>query len=322
MLSGRNTARCPVTVVGGFLGAGKTTLLNRLLAGARGRYAVLVNDFGAVNVDAGLIAAHEGETLRLTNGCICCSLADGFLDSLLRVLGEKVPFDHIVIEASGVGDPRAIADIALVEPDLSLRGIVVLADAERLPALLADSRLADTVARQIEGADLLVLNKRDLVDEAGFAAARAAAANLRADLPAVPATGADVPDAVLALDAPHHAAPRCAAEVPARHDAVFRPVLYRRQGAFDGERLHRALDALPPSLLRLKGAARLAGDPSPKLLQLVGRRRTLQPAVAPGPWPIELVGVALDDIGAELAARLDAALTLPAPPDAKEHACA
>ena len=96
--------RCPLTVVGGFLGAGKTTLLNRLLAGSQGRYAVLVNDFGAINVDAGLIRDHDGQTLRLTNGCVCCSLADGFLDTLMRVLAEPEPFDHIVIEASGVGD--------------------------------------------------------------------------------------------------------------------------------------------------------------------------------------------------------------------------
>ncbi|MCX4194705.1 GTP-binding protein [Methylobacterium organophilum] len=164
--------RCPLTVVGGFLGAGKTTLLNRLLAGSQGRYAVLVNDFGAINVDAGLIRDHDGQTLRLTNGCVCCSLADGFLDTLMRVLAEPEPFDHIVIEASGVGDPGAIAEIALVEPGLVLRGVVVLADAERLPGLAADPRLGDTLARQIRAADLLVLNKRDLVDEAGRAAAR------------------------------------------------------------------------------------------------------------------------------------------------------
>lgn len=89
--------RQPFTVIGGFLGAGKTTLVNHLLAGGERRYAVLVNDFGAVNVDAGLIASHDGRTLRLTNGCICCSLGEGFLTTLARVLADPEGFDHILV---------------------------------------------------------------------------------------------------------------------------------------------------------------------------------------------------------------------------------
>ena len=303
----RPVARRPLTVIGGFLGAGKTTLLNRLLAGAHGRCAVLVNDFGAVNVDAGLIADHDGRTMRLTNGCVCCSLADGFLDTLLRVLDGA--FDHIVVEASGVGDPAAIADIALIEPDLSLHGILVLADAERLPAQLADPRLSDTVARQIRAADILVLNKRDLVDADGLLRARAAIFDLRPDLPVIEAEHACVPDAVLALDGRQPSGParsRLRAE-PADHAALFRPVLYRRAGAFDRDGLARALADAPVPLLRLKGPVRLAGDGA-QVLQMVGRRWSLTPLDRAGDWPIELVGIAFAEAEADLAALLDGAL--------------
>src|ERR1700742_142139 len=108
-------AKTPLTVIGGFLGAGKTTLLTHLLKPGRSRTAVLVNDFGAVNIDAGLIARHDGATMTLTNGCVCCSIGGGFFETLGSILDAPTAFDHIVIEASGVGDPWRIAEIALVE---------------------------------------------------------------------------------------------------------------------------------------------------------------------------------------------------------------
>ncbi len=196
MMPAASGPRCMLTVIGGFLGAGKTTFLNRILTTTQGRTAVLVNDFGAVNVDAGLIAGNDGRTLRLTNGCVCCSLADGFIDTLMRVLAE--PFEHIIIEASGVADPWAIAEIAMVEPSLALAGVIVLADAARLPALLGDNRVGDTVRTQIRAADIVVLNKIDLVDAAGLAAARAALAAVKPQLRIVDAVDASLPAEVIA----------------------------------------------------------------------------------------------------------------------------
>src|SRR5271156_2996345 len=115
-------APIPVTVIGGFLGAGKTTFLNRLLAEGTARYAVLVNDFGEINVDAALIERHDGTTMALTNGCVCCSIGSGFLETLGSLLDGVERFDRIVIEARGVGDPWRIAEIALIEPALRLEG--------------------------------------------------------------------------------------------------------------------------------------------------------------------------------------------------------
>lgn len=320
--------RCPLTVLGGFLGAGKTTLLNRLLTGARGRYAILVNDFGAINVDAGLVADHDGKTLRLTNGCVCCSLADGFLDTLMRVLAEPEPFDHMVIEASGVGDPGAIAEIALVEPGLILHGVIVLADADRLPDLIADPRLGDTVARQIRAADLLVLNKCDLVDPSALSASREVLASLRPGVPVVETVEAALPEAILALDAAlsRDTARSCFPVVEAAHETAFARFLYRRAGAFDREGLARALTALPPSLLRLKGCLHLGDRPGMQLLQMVGRRWSLTPLPAQSDGGIELVGIATGhpDPGDALASILDSALLRAEPPilQGDFHRCA
>lgn len=303
------TGRCPLTVVGGFLGAGKTTFINRVLARARGRYAVLVNDFGAVNVDAGLIAGHDGQTLRLTNGCVCCSLGDSFLDTLMRVLDEEQAFDHIVIEASGVGDPEAIAEIASVEPSLALRAVVVLADAERVASLLVDERVGDTVARQVRAADILLLNKVDLVGPAEIAAAQAALARVRGGLRVVETVGAELPEDLLELGGAARPARRFRAD-EIWHETVFQRLSYRRRGSFDPDRLAAALAALPTTLLRLKGSCSLMDRERPYVLQMVGSRWSLTeaPVALAGEWPIELVGIG---VGAGLDAVdhiLDAAL--------------
>ncbi len=131
--------KTPLTIVGGFLGAGKTTLVNHLLRHADGRrLAVLVNDFGAVNIDAALIAGRAGDVVRLTNGCLCCSIGDSFVDALIAVMRGPVLPDHVVIEASGVADPGRVAELAYLDPAFSLHGVVVLADAERVAPLSRD----------------------------------------------------------------------------------------------------------------------------------------------------------------------------------------
>ena len=157
--------RLPLTVIGGFLGAGKTTLLNRLLRESQGRrLAVLVNDFGAINVDAELIASNAGDTIALTNGCVCCSIGDDLTAALIRVLESPAPFDAVVIEASGISDPWRIAQVALADPGLSFDGVIVLVDASACLAHAADPLLADSLQRQLKAADLIVVNKTDLVD--------------------------------------------------------------------------------------------------------------------------------------------------------------
>ncbi len=100
----------PVTIIGGYLGAGKTTLLNSLLSGAHGvKLAVIVNDFGSINIDAALVANRDGETISLTNGCVCCSIGDNLALTLHDLAEQANGPEHVVIEASGVADPSKIA---------------------------------------------------------------------------------------------------------------------------------------------------------------------------------------------------------------------
>jgi G3E family GTPase len=156
----------PFTVIGGFLGAGKTTLLNRLLRGETGRrFAVMVNDFGALDIDSRLVVDHGGDTIALANGCLCCTIGDSLVATLLSLLEQPGRFDHIVVEASGVADPGRIADLAVLDPRLVRDGVIVVVDAETARQRAGDRRVGDTVTRQLAAADLLLLNKIDLADD-------------------------------------------------------------------------------------------------------------------------------------------------------------
>lgn len=304
----------PVTVIGGFLGAGKTTFLNHLLATGTARTAVLVNDFGEINIDAALIAHHDGTTMTLTNGCICCSAGGGFLDTLGRLLDNATAFDHIVIEASGVGDPWRIAEIALVERALRLNRLIVIADASRIVQLSTDTRVGDTVRNQFARADVVILNKSDLVDPDSLETARRTVTTIRPGIPVL-VTSRDALPLLTSLSMPStRQGFRADAVEPdaTNHDAEFRRWAYRRDGAFDRARLADAVASLPPQLLRLKGLCRLDGERAPSIFQMVGKSWSLSPmnALAMDEDDIVLVGVGTHDLppAAELDIILDRAL--------------
>jgi G3E family GTPase len=157
----------PLTVIGGFLGAGKTTLLKHLLENADGRrLAVLINDFGALNIDAALIKATGADSIELSNGCVCCSLGDDLVEQLVLLEKNAEKFDHVVIEASGVGDPWKIAQIGMVAGAYRLDSVIVVVDTETIEALITDELTSDTVIRQLAHADILLANKSDLTSQA------------------------------------------------------------------------------------------------------------------------------------------------------------
>ncbi len=157
----------PVTVIGGYLGAGKTTLVNHLLRRAGGRrLAVLVNEFGALPIDADLIEARDGDLIAIAGGCVCCSFGSDLIGALRDMMRRDPAPDHILIEASGVAMPGAIGASIGVCDGLALAGILVLADAGAVRRQARDPYMGDTVLRQLQQADLVVLNKADLVSGA------------------------------------------------------------------------------------------------------------------------------------------------------------
>ena len=155
----------PMTILSGFLGAGKTTLLNHILHGNHGlKIAVLVNDFGAINIDAQLVVGVEGETVNLSNGCICCTIRGDLLKETLKLLRREDPPEYIIIETSGVSDPIAVANTFLmpeVKPLVRLDSILIVVDADHVLTLEEENYAL--ALDQIAVADIVVLNKVDLV---------------------------------------------------------------------------------------------------------------------------------------------------------------
>jgi G3E family GTPase len=292
------------TVIGGFLGAGKTTLLNHWLREARGeRIAVLVNDFGALNIDAELIESVSGDTIALSNGCVCCQIGDDLSQALIRVLASSTPFDAIVVEASGVSDPWRIAQIGLADPELSLGGVVVVADAAALPGHLRDPLLADTMERQLKAADLIVLNKTDAVDAGELAGVRACLATLAAGTPCFETVQSRVPTQLLrspplpadavaaggdagARHEAHACGADCAHDSHARdgdpaHGELFQTWSARPSRLFDAAELRRWIAVPPAGLLRLKALLR-TGESEWSELQFAGRHASLRRTAEPG----------------------------------------
>jgi len=277
--------RIALTVVGGFLGAGKTSLINHVLSRSRCRAAVLVNDFGPVDIDAGLIAQRSDQVIRLANGCVCCSMAGGLDDALARVLALDPLPEWIVIEASGVSDPGRIAQVGMSDPMLQLEGVVVLADAANVRALAADPLLADTLERQLKAADLLVLNKTDLVPAAALPPLRQWLRAASGGAAMVETREGRV-DLRHLLDESEGAARRltqeCAsgacghpghvhAVAPEEPDHPFQSWLWRAPALLDADRLASRLREAPRQLLRAKGWVRTDRH-GLVLVQLAGRR--------------------------------------------------
>ncbi|WP_439684553.1 CobW C-terminal domain-containing protein [Cupriavidus oxalaticus] len=284
----------PLTVLGGFLGAGKTSLLNHLLRTQQAeRVLVMVNDFGAINIDAELIAKAapgmpEG-IVSLTNGCVCCSVGGDLMQAFLKVLKLPEPPGRILVEASGVGDPARIAQLGRAGGGFRSEGVVTVADAEAVRRLARDRYVGDTVRAQLRAADLVLLNKADLVAAAELDALRSWLATQVPDARVIACRHGQVdPRLILgpALGAIDVAAGERAGDVTADtdtdtdHAAAFAGSSFASSIRFRRAALEGALDALPPQVLRGKGMVFLEGEDSPRLLQICGKRWTLE---RPGP---------------------------------------
>ncbi|CDY78480.1 Putative metal chaperone, involved in Zn homeostasis, GTPase of COG0523 family [Caballeronia glathei] len=265
-------------VLGGYLGAGKTTVLNALLTQPHGRrVAVMVNDFGEVNIDARLVRAQSDDLIELQNGCICCSIGGALVEALTRVAARSPRPDVLLIEASGVSDPGRIAQIGLVGRDFRLQGIVVMVDACGLDATLAHPLVGDMAREQIAAATVLAVTKLDLLPEAAHAPIFAKLASLaRTRLIVAADHGVVAPELVFGTVA-----------APARGDELrlkpwqiprrlnLRSVCVRLDGPVRKAALKAFLKSLPGTVLRAKGIVRLDHDSGLYSCHAVGGRVAL-----------------------------------------------
>ena len=291
-----NEKRIPVTVIGGYLGAGKTTLVNHVLRSSGERVAVIVNDFGEISIDEDLIVAADGDKLTLANGCICCTLADGFAAALMQVRSAGTPPARLLIEASGVADPAQVAAYGHT-PGLQLDAVVVLADAEQVRRQANDRWVADTVRQQLAAADLLVVNKVDLLGDtddvtalcswlAGLAGRAAIVRTSRAAVPIDVLFGPQAEGARSAGAGDPAVAPPSEAPGPAAED-LFESQTVELDGPVPLRIIEQLLADLPAGVARLKGLVSVtrpddsggdAGDSAADyLIEAVGTRTSMIP---------------------------------------------
>ena len=277
-----------VTVVGGYLGAGKTTLVNSLLRQANGRrLAVMVNEFGALPIDSSLIEAADDRIVSLAGGCVCCSYGEDFVSSLVMLAALEPRPDHILLEASGVAFPGAIAGTVGLLEDFALDGIVVLADAETVQRRASDRYVGSTIRQQLAQADLILLNKCDLaadpeaVETWLYEAAPAARAvrTMQAEAPI---------DVVLgARSGGGFATP---GGRPFDHTGDYASATLDPPAGADPEALARTLADPAHRLLRAKGFVR-RGDGAMAAIQIVGNRWTVSEAPAAAPAGLVCIGL-------------------------------
>lgn len=298
----------PVTVVGGYLGAGKTTLVNGLLRQANGlRLAVLVNDFGALPIDADLIEAQDGNVVAIAGGCVCCSYGSDLIAALMQLADMRPRVDHVLIETSGVALPGQVASALTLLSGFALDAVVTLVDAGNVQAQAQDPYLADTITRQLADAHLVILHKCDLVDAAAqrelenWIGTQAPHAGLvTAKHGAVPLT--IVLGRGLAQDPVPHAHAHLHAHGGDYVSQVLDVTQVRDLGA-----LATALQAPALGLLRAKGVVR-GPDGHAHVVQLAGRHISIAPARADQtPKGLVVIGLAGR---ADLAAAADAVRTL------------
>jgi G3E family GTPase len=290
------SALTPVTVISGFLGAGKTTLLNRILKGNHGlRVAVLVNDFGSINIDAELVVNVESDVVSLANGCVCCSIRDDLSEAIVAVLERPDRPEYIVLEASGVAEPAGMAvtftDDSTLLDRVRLDSIVCVVDAEQV---FTAPELTELKIWQVAFGDLVLLNKCDLVSRAEIEQIKAWLDDRMHRYRLIETSHCDVPlEVVLGVgtfDPAHLDADRglelgeCTdphsddhGHGPG-HPHCFDTWSYESDQPLSLDLLRKAASKLPARVYRAKGVLRSSEAPERRsVLQIVGKRVNISP---------------------------------------------
>jgi len=271
----------PVTVLAGFLGSGKTTLLNHVLSAGHGRrVTVFVNDFGSIDIDGRLIAGRDATTITLDNGCVCCTIGADLVSQLVGVLESEAPPEHVLVEASGVSDPgRLLVGLqdAHVRRLARVDGVVTLVDAAAVEEIPPQG--LELARRQLAAADVIVLNKADLVSADELARVRS-----RVTYPAariVEASFGSVPlELVLGIGGAARAS--SAGDGDHLHEDGLATWAWTPESPLRYGPLRAALGRLPTGVFRAKGFVRLVEAPGQRVVaHVVGRRVDIRPL---GTW--------------------------------------
>ena len=315
--SDNSATKVPVTLLTGFLGSGKTTLLKRILSDPQGtRFGVLVNDFGAINIDAELVVETGADQISLANGCICCTIKTDLVEAAERLLANDTAPDHIIIETSGVSRPLAVVDGLLEEPlkdRVKLDSIYCLVDADGF--LHLDFAATELAIDQAVCADIVFLNKCDIAKPEDIAAAETTLTGPIPNMRILHTRFAEVPRDVLFQLTPEHGAALDAARGRAsdhahhRHDhehcddpdhhhphdhgEEFEGWSWQSAVPLDTAKFRAAMRAFPPSILRAKGVLKFAEQSKGRgVFHLVGRRTVLdQEADAASPTISSVVAI-------------------------------
>lgn len=288
----------PVLIVGGFLGAGKTSLVNRLLAEAQGRrFVIFMNDFGAINIDLDLVETVSEDRVALSNGCVCCSLNADFVASLAAFARAPVPPDAVLIEASGVADPRALeGSLSALEAAglIRLETRIYLIDAEQFGAV--DPHLLEDIIDHAAASDLILLNKTDLVGEATLSEIECILRDSAPYAQVLRCVKAEVPLNLL-MDGSSERKRDATARPPqssAAHSDAFAQWSGRSDTALDRAAFTIFVRQLSGQALRAKGILRFAGESEDWAnFHLVGWRASLEACPRPQDPSSRIVAIGL-----------------------------
>ncbi len=268
--------KIPVTVIGGYLGSGKTTLVNHLIRNAGGKkLAIMVNEFGELPIDEDLIEAEGDDLISLAGGCVCCSFGSDLIEAMTKLAKLNPRPDNVILESSGVALPGSIASTLSLLPDFTIDGVVVLADAETVKQRAKDKFMADTTLRQLSDADIVLLNKTDLVSEDKRSKTRDWLKTQAKDAQIIETKNSVVSPAIVLQDF-NWSADQEEEQTP-HHQAHFRTCSLPMQKPVDIKLFIESLLKDYPTLIRAKGFIRnLEGNL--KTLQMVGKRSEVSAA--------------------------------------------